>query len=88
MVEYPLSTQITNALKRPLRKSLPRLVARSSISMYEGYGKQDDNLLQFARLGFKLLQHLHKNEISEIYRWNISCVDQLPDYMKLFCREL
>ncbi|WRX28089.1 Terpene synthase [Theobroma cacao] len=63
MVEYPLSTQITNALKRPLRKSLPRLVARSSISMYEGYGKQDDNLLQFAKLDFKLLQHLHKNEI-------------------------
>ncbi|KAK6229604.1 hypothetical protein SCA6_018555 [Theobroma cacao] len=66
MVEYPLSTQITNALKRPLRKSLQRLVARSSISMYEGYGKQDDNLLQFAKLDFKLLQHLHKNEIMPI----------------------
>ncbi|MBA0880662.1 hypothetical protein Goshw_029214 [Gossypium schwendimanii] len=81
---YPLSTQIANALMRPLRKSLQRLVARSYNSIYEGYGTQDKNLMKFAKLDFNLLQHLHKEEINEIYRWDINCIDQLPDYMKLW----
>ncbi|MBA0742595.1 hypothetical protein Gogos_015636, partial [Gossypium gossypioides] len=68
-VDYPLSTQIAYALKRPLRKSLPRLVAWSYISIYEGYGTQDKNLMKFAKLDFKMVQHLHMKEISEIYRW-------------------
>ncbi|MBA0786425.1 hypothetical protein Gotri_026738, partial [Gossypium trilobum] len=68
-VDYPLSTQIAKALKRPLRKSLPRLVAWSYISIYEGYGTQDKNLMKFAKLDFKMVQHLHMKEISEIYRW-------------------
>ncbi|XP_052876765.1 (+)-delta-cadinene synthase isozyme A-like [Gossypium arboreum] len=69
MVDYPLSTQIANALKRPLGKSLPRLIARSYISIYEGYGTQDENLMKFAKLDFKILQHLHKKEINKINRW-------------------
>ncbi|KAK8272346.1 hypothetical protein V6Z12_D11G325000 [Gossypium hirsutum] len=68
-VDYPLSTQIANALKRPLRKSLPRLIARSYISIYEAYGAQDENLMKFAKLDFKILQHLHKMEINKINRW-------------------
>ncbi|PPD71102.1 hypothetical protein GOBAR_DD32020 [Gossypium barbadense] len=52
-VDYPLSTQIANALKRPLRKSLPRLIARSYISIYEGYGTQDENLMKFANVYFE-----------------------------------
>ncbi|MBA0669433.1 hypothetical protein Goklo_024167, partial [Gossypium klotzschianum] len=67
-VDYPLSTQIANAIKRPLRKSLPRLIARSYISIYEGYGTQDENLMKFAK-------------------WDTSCIDQLPDYMKLWYSE-
>ncbi|KAB2059400.1 hypothetical protein ES319_A11G300400v1 [Gossypium barbadense] len=63
-VDYPLSTQISNALKRPLRKSLPRLIARSYISIYEGYVTQDEKLMKFAKLDFKILQHLHKKEIN------------------------
>ncbi|XP_022734539.1 (+)-delta-cadinene synthase isozyme A-like [Durio zibethinus] len=69
MADCPLSKQVANALNRPLRKSLPRLVARSYISIYEGYGTQDKNLMKFAKLDFKMVQHLHKKEISEIYRW-------------------
>ncbi|XVF04022.1 hypothetical protein REPUB_Repub05bG0044700 [Reevesia pubescens] len=69
MVDYPLSKQVANALYRPLRKSLPRLVARSYISIYEGYGTEDETLMKFAKLDFKMVQHLHKKEISEIYRW-------------------
>ncbi|TYG47424.1 hypothetical protein ES288_D11G337100v1 [Gossypium darwinii] len=86
-VDYPLSTQIANALKRPLRKSLPRLIARSYISIYEAYGTQDENLMKFAKLDFKILQHLHKMEINKINRWDTSCIDQLPNYMKLWYSE-
>ncbi|KAK9041671.1 hypothetical protein V6N11_016761 [Hibiscus sabdariffa] len=68
-VDYPLSTQIADALNRPLRKSLPRLVARSYISIYQGYGTHDPNLLKFAKLDFKIVQHLHMKEINELSRW-------------------
>ncbi|KAA3472893.1 (+)-delta-cadinene synthase isozyme A-like [Gossypium australe] len=43
--------------------------------------------MKFAKLDSNLLQHLHKEEINEIYRWDINCIDQLPDYMKLWYRE-
>ncbi|XVF70501.1 hypothetical protein PTKIN_Ptkin11bG0166800 [Pterospermum kingtungense] len=70
MVDYPLSTHVANALKRPLRKSLPRLVAKSYISINEGYGTEvDETLMKFAKLDFKMLQNLHRKEISELYRW-------------------
>ncbi|XVE80270.1 hypothetical protein DITRI_Ditri14bG0126600 [Diplodiscus trichospermus] len=69
MVDSPLSSQIANALMRPLHKSVPRLVARSYISIYEGCGTEDESLLKFAKLDFKKLQHLHREELSEIYRW-------------------
>ncbi|KAK5786672.1 hypothetical protein PVK06_041312 [Gossypium arboreum] len=68
-MDYPLSTQIVNALKRPLRKSLPRLVARSYIPIYEGYATLDKNLIKFAKLDFNMVQHLHKEELSKINRW-------------------
>ncbi|MBA0742598.1 hypothetical protein Gogos_015638 [Gossypium gossypioides] len=69
MMDYPLSTQIANALKQPLRKSLPRLVARSYIPIYEGYATHDKNLIKFAKLDFNMVQHLHKEELSKINRW-------------------
>ncbi|KAK8527243.1 hypothetical protein V6N12_054465 [Hibiscus sabdariffa] len=67
--DSPLSTQIANALNRPLRKSLTRMVARSYISIYEEYGTHDQNLLKFAKLDFKIVQHLHRKEINELSRW-------------------
>ncbi|OMO66819.1 Lipase, GDSL [Corchorus capsularis] len=70
MVEYPdLSAEITNALKRPIRKSLPRLVTRSFIPIYEAYGTKDENLLKLAKLDFMFVQHLHRKELSELTRW-------------------
>ncbi|KAK9016801.1 hypothetical protein V6N11_079294 [Hibiscus sabdariffa] len=68
-VDYPLSIQIVDALNLPLRKSLPRLLARTNISIYEGHGTQDQNLVKFAKLDFKTVQLLHKKEINEIRRW-------------------
>ncbi|KAG8479372.1 hypothetical protein CXB51_029770 [Gossypium anomalum] len=73
-MDYPLSTQIANALKRPLRKSLPRLVGRSYIPIYEGYATLDKNLMKFAKLDFNMVQHLHKEELSKINRW-WKCLD-------------
>ncbi|KAE8675500.1 (+)-delta-cadinene synthase isozyme XC14 [Hibiscus syriacus] len=61
--DYPLSTQIVDALNRPLLKSLPRVVARTYIPIYEGYGTLDQNLLKFAKLDFRTVQHVHKEEI-------------------------
>ncbi|XP_022734668.1 (+)-delta-cadinene synthase isozyme XC14-like [Durio zibethinus] len=69
MVDYPLSKQAANALKQPLRKSFPRLVARSYISIYEVYGTEDEYLMKFAKLDFLMVQHFHKKELSVIYRW-------------------
>ncbi|KAK8589129.1 hypothetical protein V6N12_023535 [Hibiscus sabdariffa] len=68
-VDYPLFTQIVDALNRPLRKSLPRLVARRFISIYQGYDTHNQNLLKFAKLDFKIVQHLHRKEINELTRW-------------------
>ncbi|KAG8479369.1 hypothetical protein CXB51_029149 [Gossypium anomalum] len=67
-MDYPLSTQIANALKQPLRKSLPRLVARSYIPICEGYATVDKNLMKFAKLDFNMVQHLHKEEVVEMFR--------------------
>ncbi|KAK5786659.1 hypothetical protein PVK06_041297 [Gossypium arboreum] len=68
-MDYPLSTQIANVLKRLLRKSLPRLVARSYIPIYEGYAILDKNLMKLTKLDFNMVQHLHKEELSKINRW-------------------
>ncbi|TYI58056.1 hypothetical protein E1A91_D11G326000v1, partial [Gossypium mustelinum] len=122
MMDYPLSTQIANALKRPLRKSLPRLVARSYIPyICEGSATLDKNLMKFAKLDFNMCYfwilgvyfELHyafartfmikvislTSILDDIYdaygiyeeleifmeaiqRWDINCIDYLPDYMK------
>ncbi|KAE8681046.1 Delta-cadinene synthase isozyme A [Hibiscus syriacus] len=156
-VPCPLSIQIANALNRPLRKSLPRLVARSYISIYEQYGSQDETLVKFASttsaqggdnivLDFRWWKGLDvrtnfpfirdrlvegylwvlgvyfephytiarkfaakvtamSSIVDDIYdaygtheeldiftkaidRWDINCMDQLPNYMKLCYAEL
>ncbi|KAK9041757.1 hypothetical protein V6N11_016847 [Hibiscus sabdariffa] len=90
-VEYPLSTQIAEALNRPLRKSLPRLVAKSYFSIYQGYGTHDQTLLKFAKLDFKIVQHLHRNEMkrkSQVYfaeaKWlHENYIPTMEEYMPI-----
>ncbi|XP_062076343.1 alpha-humulene synthase [Humulus lupulus] len=65
----PLSKEISQALERPLRKSLERLAARHFISIYENETSHNKVLLQLAKLDFNLLQSMHKKELSEISRW-------------------
>ncbi|XWS09881.1 hypothetical protein CRYUN_Cryun39dG0027700 [Craigia yunnanensis] len=69
MVDYPLSAQVAHARKFPIRRSLPRLEARRYIPIYQATALHDETLLKFSKLDFNLLQHLHKKEICEIYRW-------------------
>lgn len=62
----PLSEQISHALKRPLYKCAPRLVAKYQISVYESDTSHHKALLKLAKLDFNLLQVLHKKELSDL----------------------
>lgn len=58
-----LATKVNDSLKRPLRKNLPRLVARNYISTYEEDPSHDEILLLFAKLDFNMLQKQHQKEV-------------------------
>ncbi|XP_062079258.1 germacrene-A synthase-like [Humulus lupulus] len=65
----PLSKEISQALERPLRKSLETLATRHFISIYENETSHNKVLLQLAKLDFNLLQSMNKKELSEISRY-------------------
>nr|XP_043637570.1 E-beta-caryophyllene synthase-like [Erigeron canadensis] len=62
-------TQIQQALKKPVQKRLPRLEALNYIPYYEQQDSHHESLLKLAKLGFNLLQSLHKKELSQILKW-------------------
>ncbi|KAI3760838.1 hypothetical protein L1987_51237 [Smallanthus sonchifolius] len=64
-----LSTEIHEALKQPLHKRLPRLEAVRYIPFYEKQPSRNESLLKLAKLGFNVLQSLHKKELSQICKW-------------------
>ncbi|XP_061340524.1 (-)-germacrene D synthase-like [Gastrolobium bilobum] len=64
-----LASKVNHALKRPLRKNLPRLVARHYISTYEEDPSHDETLLLFAKLDFNMLQKSHQKELGSISMW-------------------
>ncbi|XVF77188.1 hypothetical protein PTKIN_Ptkin14bG0021800 [Pterospermum kingtungense] len=68
-LDYPLSELVGHALKRSIRRCLPRVHTRHFISIYQDLESPDEALLEFAKIDFNLLQHLHREELSEIYRW-------------------
>ncbi|KAK6230394.1 hypothetical protein QUC31_001912 [Theobroma cacao] len=80
MAEYLLSAQVAHARKSPIRKSLPRLEARRCIPIYQACAFHDRTLLKFSKLDFNLLQHQHKKEIREIFRWwkDLDFANKLP----------
>ncbi|KAK6231026.1 hypothetical protein QUC31_002544 [Theobroma cacao] len=81
-----LAKQIMNALDNPLNKCPPRLEARNYISFYEEEESRNETLLTFAKLDFNRVQVLHRQEISQIARWEISALDELQDYTKVICK--
>lgn len=64
-----VSTEIHEALKQPLNKRLPRLEAIRYIPFYERQTCHNVSLLKLAKLGFNLLQSLHKKEIFQISKY-------------------
>ncbi|KAI3735794.1 hypothetical protein L6452_15309 [Arctium lappa] len=63
------STQIKEALKQPIVKRFPRLQALCYIPFYQQQATPNVYLLKLAKLGFNLLQSLHKKELSQLSRW-------------------
>ncbi|KAI3499040.1 hypothetical protein L1887_34832 [Cichorium endivia] len=63
------STQIQQALKQPIRKRLPRIEAIRYIPFYQEQASHNESLLKLAKLGFDLLQSLHKKELSQLSKW-------------------
>ncbi|MFS7973245.1 putative alpha-isocomene synthase [Helianthus anomalus] len=64
-----VSKYIQEALKQPLHKRVPRIEALRYIPFYEQQKSHNKCLLKLAKLGFNLLQSLHKKELSQIYKW-------------------
>ncbi|KAJ0102544.1 hypothetical protein Patl1_04439 [Pistacia atlantica] len=62
--------------------------SRYYMSIYHEEASHNEVILTFAKLDFNILQKLHQKELSAITKWNISAIDQLPDYMKLCYKAL
>nr|GEU62962.1 alpha-isocomene synthase [Tanacetum cinerariifolium] len=54
------------AMKQPVHKRLPRLEALRYIPLYQQQASCNESLLKLAKLGFNLLQSLHKKELSQV----------------------
>lgn len=65
----PLASEISNALKYPIRKNLNRLGVRQSISAEEKNVSNNKVLLRFAKLDFNRLQNMYQRELSHITRY-------------------
>ncbi|XP_052109055.1 probable terpene synthase 2 isoform X3 [Arachis duranensis] len=83
-----LAAQVNYSLGQPLHQGLPRLEARRFISIYEQDPTHNQILLTLAKLDFNFLQNLHRKEVGNITEWDISSLDDLPEYMKLIYESL
>ncbi|KAL0549935.1 hypothetical protein IC582_014430 [Cucumis melo] len=63
------ASEVSNALKLPIRKSVPRIKAREYLEIYQQHSSHNETLLEFSKLDFNILQKLHQKELSEICRW-------------------
>lgn len=65
----PLSEQVARALYQPFWKGVPRVEARSYLSIFEEERhSKNETLLRLAKLDFNLVQQVHQKELSEISR--------------------
>ncbi|KAG5601243.1 hypothetical protein H5410_032613 [Solanum commersonii] len=77
-----LKVEVTEALKQPIRKTLPRVGARKYISIYENNEAHNHLLLKFAKLDFNVLQKLHQRELNELTRWDANAINSISPYMR------
>ena len=64
-----LSTRVHEGLKQPIRKRMPSLEALRYIPFYEQQESHNEALLKLAKLGFNLLQSMHKKELSHVSKY-------------------
>ncbi|KAI5412145.1 probable terpene synthase 2 isoform X2 [Lathyrus oleraceus] len=64
-----LHAQVTQCLRKPLHKGVPRLETRCYISSYEQDPSHSKVLLNFAKLDFNMLQKMHQKELASITMW-------------------
>lgn len=81
-----LSIHIQETLKHPIQRRLPRLEALHYIPFYQKQASCNESLLQLSKLGFNLLQSLHKKELSEVSKYIYtsffsSCIYQSIDIL-------
>ncbi|KAL1537585.1 bifunctional sesquiterpene synthase 1-like [Salvia divinorum] len=89
LLTNPVAEQVNHALhQHSIRRGLPRVEARHYISIYGQYDSHHPKLLELAKLDFNLLQDMHKGELSKLYRWSMSCLDEIPEYMRGFYKAL
>lgn len=68
-INSSLAKKIRHALKRPLRKGVPRIEARFYIEVYQEDPLHDEAILTFAMMDFNMLQKLYQKELSDIIRF-------------------
>lgn len=61
-----LYAQISQCLKKPLYKGVPRLETRCYMSSYEEDPSHNKVLLNFAKIDFNMLQKMHQQELASI----------------------
>ncbi|CAK8535221.1 unnamed protein product [Lathyrus sativus] len=64
-----LRAQVTQCLKKPPHKGIPRLETRCYISSYEQDHSRSKVILNFAKLDFNMLQKMHQKELASITKW-------------------
>ncbi|KAK1372170.1 (+)-delta-cadinene synthase [Heracleum sosnowskyi] len=76
----PLASEISHALKYPIRKNLNRLGVRQYISAEEKNDSHNRVLLKFAKLDFNQLQKMYQQELGHITRWwkDLNFAQKLP----------
>ncbi|KAI4356606.1 hypothetical protein L6164_000616 [Bauhinia variegata] len=78
-----IAAKASHSLMRPLGKSLRRLEAWHYISAYQEDPSHDETLLTLAKIDFNALQKQHQKELGILTKWDVSCMDFLPEYMRI-----
>lgn len=68
-LEFPLAEQVRRALHLPLPRTYKRMETIHYISEYKEEEYHNPVLLEFAKLDFNLLQHVHLKELKAISGW-------------------
>ncbi|XP_039134119.1 (3S,6E)-nerolidol synthase 2, chloroplastic/mitochondrial-like isoform X2 [Dioscorea cayenensis subsp. rotundata] len=78
------ANQVKETLEHPYHMSIQRYKARRYISMHQDDERGcKDVVFELAKSEFNAVQLLHQRELNAILRWDISAINNLPNYMKV-----